>query len=133
MTRAMDSNYSEVSTYWRGVKATLNGRGLLRQRRQDGSVGIPQARYLVAPDYICFILDMHRLAGVSREQWLDADLWAQLRATLAGRRVFVADSAGLAVVIARDPGEKRARVPQRLPLTDDLLPQGVYRHTGTRA
>jgi len=122
----MDSSYSEVSTYWRGVKSTLSQRGLLRQRRQDGSVSIPQARYLVAPDFVAFVLDMHRLAGVSREQWLDSNLWLQLRATLQGRRCFVADSAGLAVVIARDPGEKRARLPQRVVLTADLLPQGDY-------
>jgi len=125
MTR-MAGSYSEVSTYWRGVKSTLSQRGLLRQRKQDGSVGIPQARYLVAPDFVAFVLDMHKLGGVSREQWLDADLHAQLRATLQGRRVFVADSAGLAVVIARNPAEKRARLPQRVVLTADLLPDGEY-------
>ena len=125
MTR-MDGSYSEVSTYWRGVKSTLNQRGLLRQKRQDGSVTIPQARYLVAPDFVAFVLDMHRLAGVSREQWLDRELWLQLRATLQGRRCFVADSAGLAVVVARNPAEKRARLPARLTLTADLLPDGEY-------
>lgn len=125
MTR-MAGSYSEISVYWRSIKSTLNQRGLLRQRRQDGSVSIPQARYLVAPDFVAFVLDMHRLAGVSREQWLDHDLWAQLRATLQGRRVFCADSAGLAVVVARDPGEKRARLPARLPLNDDLLAEGDY-------
>jgi len=34
---------------------------------------------------------------------LDGELWKQLRATLRGRRVYVSDGAGLALVVAREP------------------------------
>jgi hypothetical protein len=99
----MIAQYSEVVTYWRGIVGTLAQRGLLRQKR-DGAKVIPQAVAIVEPERVTFVLDMQRLGGVSREQWLDADLWAQTRAALQGRRVFCVDSAGLALVVARNPG-----------------------------
>ncbi len=40
--------------------------------------------------------------------------------------MFVADSAGLALVVARDPGEQRRRLPARVTLNNDLLPDGAY-------
>jgi len=129
----MTSDYSEVRQYWRGVTSTLGQRGLLRQFRQTADGGkepvLPCTHYLVQPDYVAFVLDMFRLAGVSREQWLDADMWAQLRATLQGRRCFVADGAGLAVVVARNPDAERIRLPARLVLTPDLVPDGDYTAT----
>jgi len=117
--------------YWRGIKATLKQRGLLRQfkRLQDGQriPLVPQTHAIVAPEWVAFVLDMHRLGGVSREQWLDTDLWAQVRATLQGRRVFVADSAGLALVVARQPGQpRRKRLPASLVMTPDATPPGDY-------
>ncbi len=122
----MIAAYSEVATYWRGVVGTLAQRGLLRQR-QDGQKVIPEAVAIVEPERVCFVLDMLRLAGVSRESWLDLALWAQVRAALQGRRVLVADSGGLAVVIAREPGEpQRKRLPARVMLDAGAIPDGEY-------
>jgi len=122
----MIAAHSEVVTYWRGIVGTLAQRGLLRQR-QDGQKVIPEAVAVVDPKRVSFVLDMLRLAGVSRESWLDHDLWAQIRAALQGRRVIVADSGGLAVVIAREPGEpERKRLPRRVILSAETIPQGDY-------
>ncbi len=121
--------YSEVVSYWRGVKSTLRQRGLLQTKRQeDGTraVILPQAQAIVAPDWVAFVLDMHRLGGVSRERWLDRDLHLQIRATLQGRRVFVADSAGLALVVAREPGTHARRLPTSIVMTPDRTPPGDY-------
>jgi hypothetical protein len=117
---------SEIVTYWRGIIGTLAQRGLLRERR-DGQKIIPQAVGLVEAQRVTFVLDMQRLAGVRREQWLDADLWAQWRATLQGRRCFVADGAGLAIVVGREPEDVSAKqLPAMIPLTQDEIPQGDY-------
>jgi len=125
--RRNPSMYSEVVTYWRGIKGTLAQRGLLKQKRSDGSRVVPCARALVLPDKAIFVLDMNRLAGISREQWLDEKLWLQIRATLQGRRTFVVDSAGLALVVAREPGAHQPqRIPRVIPLTRDELPDGAY-------
>jgi len=121
----MIAQHSEVVTYWRGIVGTLAQRGLLRQK-QDGAKVIPQAVAVVTGDFVAFVLDMQRLGGVSREQWLDADLWAQTRAALQGRRVFCADNAGLALVVARNPEAARVRLPSKLELTPDMLPDGEY-------
>jgi DNA segregation ATPase FtsK/SpoIIIE-like protein len=54
-------------------------------------------------------------------------MWLQLRATLRGRRCFVVDSAGLAIVVAREPGEpQRKRLPATIPLTPEELRDGLY-------
>lgn len=119
------AQYSEVATYWRGVIGALDQRGLL-ERRRDGARVVPQAVGIVTGEYVAFVLDMQRLGGIAREKWLDSDLSAQIRATLQGRRVFVADSAGLALVVAREPGERRRRLPTRLLMTPDMLPAGDY-------
>lgn len=122
--------YSEVITYWRGVKGTLRQRGLLRQKRSDGTPVVPCANALVLPDRVVFVLDMNRLAGIPREKWLDKDLWLQLRATLRGRRCFVADSAGLAIVVAREPGDPhRKRLPVKVALDPSDVPAGRYTAT----
>jgi hypothetical protein len=122
----MTIEYTEIASYWRGIVGTLAQRGLLHQRR-DGQKVIPQAVAIVEPERVSFVLDMLRLAGVSREDWLNADLWAQIRAALQGRRCFVADSGGLAVVIAREPGEpQRKRLPRRVILDAEAIPAGDY-------
>ena len=122
----MIAAHSEVVEYWRGVCSTLTQRGLLKERGDGGRV-VPHVVGLVGPDWVVFVLDMHRLGGVSREQWLDEAMWAQVRATLQGRRVFVADSAGLALVVAREPGaQQRKRLPAVIPLTLDDLPDKPY-------
>ncbi|MEE8391415.1 MAG: FtsK/SpoIIIE domain-containing protein, partial [Anaerolineae bacterium] len=38
----------------------------------------------------------------------------------------MADSAGLALVVAREPGDRRRRMPVRLVMTPDMLPEGNY-------
>jgi hypothetical protein len=119
--------YSEVVTYWRGIRSTLAQRGLLRQKREDGSRVVPETQALILPKRVVFLLDMNRLAGIAREKWLDRDLWLQIRAALQGRRTYVADSAGLAVVVAREPGQReRKRLPKVIPLTPEELPKGRY-------
>ena len=113
--------YSEIVTYWRGVRATLAQRNLLKGEQ------IPEARALVLPDRAIFVLDMQRLAGIPREKWLDRDLWLQIRAALQGRRAYVADSAGLALVIAREPGTHELKqLPALIELTREHLPSGPY-------
>ena len=113
--------YSEIVTYWRGVRATLAQRNLLKGEQ------VPEARALVLPDRAIFVLDMNRLAGISREKWLDRDLWLQIRAALQGRRTYVADSAGLALVVAREPGtHELKRLPKLIELTREHLPDGDY-------
>jgi len=121
----MTAAHSEIVTYWRGIVTTLVQRGLLRQRR-DGQKVLPQAVGVVTGEYVAFVLDMHRLGGIAREQWLDTALWAQVRATLQGRRCFVADSAGLALVVAREPGERVRRLPRRIPLDAGMVPDTAY-------
>jgi hypothetical protein len=120
----------EARTYWAGIKASLKQRGLLRQHRRtpegDRETIVPQAWYLPLEDRIAFVLDMQRLGGVPREQWLNPELWAQIRATLQGRPCFVADGAGLAVVVAREPVEHVARLPRVIPLTAEEVPDGDY-------
>jgi hypothetical protein len=116
---------SEIVTYWRGIIGTLAQRGLLRERR-DGQKIIPQAVGLVEAQRVTFVLDMQRLAGVRREQWLDADLWAQWRAALQGRRCFVADGAGLAIVVGRDPGAGVQRLPVKVSLDLSAVPEGDF-------
>ncbi|MDY7077327.1 MAG: FtsK/SpoIIIE domain-containing protein, partial [Chloroflexota bacterium] len=123
----MIAQHSETTTYWQGIIGTLVQRGLLTQRK-DGRKVIPRSAVaIVTPEYVAFVLDMQRLAGIPREKWLDPQLWAQTRAALQGRRVFVADSAGLAMVVARNPeSPQRQRLPTKLVMTPDLLPEGDY-------
>ncbi len=125
MNDRLISSHSEVVQYWRGVLATLSERGLIADR-QDGEPIVPHATGLVFSEYVAFILDMHRLAGIRREDWLDEKLWAQVRATLQGRRCFVADSAGLALVVAREPTLESRRLPRVIHLDLDHLPAGDY-------
>jgi hypothetical protein len=70
---------------------------------------------------------MNRLAGVSREKWLDKKLWLQIRAALQGRRTYVADSAGLALVVAREPGtHELQKLPKVVRLTRERLTPAPY-------
>lgn len=125
----MDSAQGEVVQYWRGIIGTLHQRGLLRERPRGGGVILPEAYLaLLLPDRCVFALDMHRLGGIPREQWLDPALWRQIRAALQGRRVFVSDGAGLAITVAREPGLRpRKRLPVLVPLSRDQVPEADYR------
>ena len=49
-----------------------------------------------------------------------------MRAALQGRRCFVADSAGLALVVAREPGTRAKRLPTSIVMTPDRTPPGDY-------
>jgi hypothetical protein len=117
----------EVVVYWRQIVSTLNQRGLLKPRpRREGAV-LPVADALLLPDRCIFALDMQRLGGIPREEWLKPELWHQWRAALQGRRVFVSDGGGLAITVARQPGQRqRKRLPATIPLDLDALPEGAY-------
>jgi S-DNA-T family DNA segregation ATPase FtsK/SpoIIIE len=101
-------NYARV-VWQRVVLATLRQRGVLKP-----GAPAPQTNAAVLPDRVIFFLDMAKLGGVRREQWLNPDLIAQLRAASGGCRVVVTDSAGLAVQIGRQP-VKRLVAPRPLP------------------
>jgi hypothetical protein len=126
------SNYEqlaqrEVIGYWRTILATLKQRGLLRERPAQGGVIVPHALAVMDPERCMFVLDMLRLGGVSRERWLDRNLWGQWRAALSGRRVVVADGYGLVIVVGRQPGPViTKRLPAVIPLTSDVIPDGPY-------
>jgi hypothetical protein len=122
----MDIIASEVVGYWGALVATLNQRGLLRDRPQQGGKVLPEADALLLPDRCVFALDMQRLGGVSRERWLDTDLWAQWQAALQGRRCFVSDGGGLAICVAREPGRHVKRLPAMVPLDLENLPERPY-------
>jgi len=122
----LDPMTGEVVVYWRQILATLRERRLLRERPRRGGVILPEADAYVLPDRVVFVLDMRRLGGISRETWLDEQLWKQWRAALQGRRVFVADGGGLAICVSRRPGEQRRRLPAVIPLHPDHLPEEPY-------
>ena len=123
----------EVREYWRRILTTLRERGTLRQRPRQGGFVIPEVETaLILADRIVYVLDMQRLAGIPREVWTDdTNLWKQWRAALEGRVVFVTDSAGLAITVARDPslGPKPTtkgqggRLPTRISLERRHLPE----------
>jgi DNA segregation ATPase FtsK/SpoIIIE-like protein len=78
---------------------------------------------------------MQRLAGIPREIWTDdKNLWRQWRAALEGRVVFVTDSAGLAITVARDPAlgprpkthTQARRLPSKIPVEPTHLPDAPY-------
>ena len=117
----MDPETSEMVIYWRGIIATLHERGLLKERPQQGGAIIPEADGYLLLDRAIFNLDMHRLGGIPRETWLDRNLWAQWQATLKGRRCFVSDGGGLAICIARRPGQHVKRLPAVIPLAAEHL------------
>jgi len=118
---------NEVVGYWRVILATLKQRGLLRDRPAQGGVIVPHALAVMDQERVCFVLDMMRLGGISRERWLDRKLWHQWRAALSGRRVVVADGYGLVIVVGRQPGPVIAkRLPSVIPLTPDVIPDGLY-------
>ncbi|MDY6877356.1 MAG: FtsK/SpoIIIE domain-containing protein [Chloroflexota bacterium] len=118
---------AEIVTYWRAIVGTLNQRGLLRERPRRGGTVLPEADAYLFTDRVVFALDMQRLAAISRETWLDARLWAQWRAALQGRRVFVSDGGGLAICVARSvDAERSRRLPAVIPLALDQLPDKPY-------
>jgi hypothetical protein len=117
----------EVVVYWRQIVSTLNQRGLLTPRpRREGAV-LPVADALLLPDRCIFALDMQRLGGIPREEWLKPELWHQWRAALQGRRVFVSDGGGLAITVARRPGQRqRKRLPATILLDLDQITDAPY-------
>jgi hypothetical protein len=122
----MDIVSNEVVGYWAALVATLNQRGLLRDRPQQGGKVLPEADALLLPDRVIFALDMQRLGGIAKERWQDPALWAQWQAALQGRRCFVSDGGGLAICIAREPGEHIRRLPATVPLDLENLPEAPY-------
>ena len=122
----MDVVANEVVSYWGAVVATLHQRGLLKDRPQQGGKIIPEADAFLLPDRVIFALDLQRLGGIARERWLDVALWDQWRAALQGRRCFVSDGGGLAICVARDPGEQVKRLPRVIPLDLGDLPEKPY-------
>jgi hypothetical protein len=122
----MDVVSNEVIGYWGALVATLNQRGLLKDRPQRGGKIVPEADALLLPDRVIFALDLQRLGGIARERWLDTDLWEQWRAALRGRRCFVSDGGGLAICVAREPGEHVKRLPRVIPLDLSDLPEKPY-------
>jgi hypothetical protein len=119
----MDIIGSEVVTYWQRIIATLHQRNLLRDRPQQGDKVLPEADAILLSDRVIFALDLQRLGGIPREQWLDHALWAQWRAALQGRRCFVSDGGGLAICVAREPGQHVKRLPSLIPLTIEHVPE----------
>lgn len=122
----MDAMTGEVVGYWRQLVGTLAQRNLLRDRPKRGGKVLPEADAILLPDRVIFALDMQRLAGIAREAWLDADLWAQWQAALQGRRCFVSDGGGLAITVARQPGTHTRRLPAVIPLDLTDLPEKPY-------
>ena len=126
----------QVREFWRRMLITLRERGTLRERPRQGGYVIPEVESaLVFDDRVVYVLDMQRLAGIPREAWTDdKNLWRQWRAALEGRVVFVTDSAGLAITVARDPslGPKlrtqstSGRLPTKIPLEARHLPAAPY-------
>jgi DNA segregation ATPase FtsK/SpoIIIE-like protein len=120
----------EVVVYWRQIVGTLDQRGLLKERPREGGKVLPEADAILLPERCLFVLDMQRLGGIPRETWLDEALWKQWRAALGGRRVLVSDGGGLAIQVAREPGQqKRKRLPEVIPLTAEEIPEEPYRVT----
>ena len=124
-----DPMTGEVVTYWRAITGTLSQRGLLRERARQGGEVLPQADAYLVADRCVYVLDLQRLGGIPREKWLDAELWAQWRAALQGRRCFVSDGGGLAITVSRQPGEKHKRLPKVIALTPDHIPEPAYHVT----
>jgi hypothetical protein len=113
----------EVAQYWKGILATLKQRGLLQQAKRTT---VPQVDAVLLEDRAVFVLDMQRLGGISREAWLNQDLWRQWRATLQGRRVFVSDGGGLAITVARRPGPPKKKLPEVITLQEEHLVDAPY-------
>ena len=122
--------------FWRRILTTLRERGTLRERPRQGGYVIPEVESaLIFDDRVVYVLDMQRLAGIPREVWTDdKNLWRQWRAALEGRVIFVTDSAGLAITVARDPSlgpnlqtqSTGRRLPTKIPLAKHDLPQAPY-------
>ena len=119
----------EIVTYWRAITGTLSQRGLLQERPRRGGEVLPEADAYLVSDRCIYVLDLQRLGGIPRERWLDADLWAQWRAALSGRRCFVSDGGGLAITVARQPGTQQKRLPKVIALTPAHVPDKPYHVT----
>jgi hypothetical protein len=119
----------EVVVYWRQILGTLHQRGLLKQRTQQGGVTLPVVDAILLPNRCIFVLDMQRLAGIPREEWLKPELWAQWQAALQGRRAFVSDGGGLAITVGREPRRQARRLLAVIPLTLEDIPAEPYHVT----
>jgi len=124
-----DPMTGEIVTYWRAIVGTLDQRGLLRERPRRGGAVLPECDAYLFTDRVIYALDLQRLAGISREEWLRRELWAQWKAALQGRRVFVSDGGGLAICVARQPGEQVKRLPKVIPLALDHMADKPYNVT----
>lgn len=93
----------EVVMYWQQIIDVMRQLDLLTERPQQGGGVVPVADAILLPDRCIFVLDMQRLASVSRDVWLDPALWAQWEEALQGRRVSVSAGDGLALTVAREP------------------------------
>jgi len=125
------SNNDYPQSDWASLVSTLRERGLLHTRPQQGGYVYPVADAYLLSERTVYVLDMQRLGGVPREAWLSEDLRRQWRAALGGRRVYVTDSAGLAVTVAHTQLETAAPVNEPLrkaiPLTRAHLAPEPYR------
>lgn len=122
----MDAINNEVIGYWGAVVATLHQRDLLKDRPRQGGKILPEVDAFLLPDRCIFALDMQRLGEIPREKWLERELWEQWRSALRDRRVFVSDGGGLAICVAREPGEHIKQLPAEIPLDLDDLPEKHY-------
>jgi len=61
----------EVVEYWQRIIGTMRQRGLFGERPRRGVEMLPVADAILLPDRCIFVLDMQRLAGISRKAWLD--------------------------------------------------------------
>ncbi len=93
----------EVVGYWQQIVGVMRQLGLLTERPQQGGDMVPVADAILLPDRCIFVLDMQRLAGISRDVWLNPALWVQWEEALQGRRVSVSAGDGLALTVAREP------------------------------
>lgn len=113
----------EVIVYWQQIIATLRQQGLLTEQPRLDDEKLPVADAILLPDRCIFVLDVQQLAGVSRNAWMDPALWAQWRAALQGRSVFVSEGDGLAITVARKAAPHTKWLPAAIPPSLERLPE----------
>ncbi|MBN2002067.1 MAG: hypothetical protein JXA21_01820 [Anaerolineae bacterium] len=113
----------EVVVYWQEIIATMRRRGLLTEQTRSDDEILPVADAILLPDRCIFVLDVQQLAGISHNVWMDPALWAQWRAALQGRAVFVSEGDGLAITVARKPAPHTKWLPVAIPPSLERLPE----------